>query len=362
MAGIYFSNNQFAEMKCPSASHRRSAPLEVPVLPPHLSFRNALIIWPLFFVICFGLGYPILNRYDPGKVPGTSDAADYCDVVRAPLNISYRVFVPWVAKPFYLLAKGRIVSWDPALFGMLTASSVLTASTAVAIVAIGLRCGFAYTTSLLGAMLFCLDWVVPNLNLSGYVDSGEAFFLVMVIWSMLSDRWYLLPLWAIPGSLSKDTFAPFAVLFAVIWWALERPRNRSKMVWIAGLALLSCGSVLMSLPTPGFAGAASYTLEMRDYTRVGFLAALWRCLKAHEFWFTFVWLLPLGLMRIRRMDRRWVYAAAGTFFLALMMGAYNDALGNTTRALFNIAGPLLSLTAAEFLTSREPHPGRVSPA
>jgi hypothetical protein len=31
------------------------------------------------------------------------------------------------------------------------------------------------------------------------------------------------------------------------------------------------------------------------------------------------------------------------------MGAYNNALGNTTRALFNVAGPILSLSAAVFL-------------
>jgi hypothetical protein len=49
------------------------------------------------------------------------------------------------------------------------------------------------------------------------------------------------------------------------------------------------------------------------------------------------------------MDRRWVWATAGTFLLALVFGGYNNALGNTTRAFFNIAGPLLSLAAADFL-------------
>jgi hypothetical protein len=107
---------------------------------------------------------------------------------------------------------------------------------------------------------------------------------------------------------------------------------------------------LISLPTPGFAGAISYTVDMREYMHVGFGNALMGGLTAHEFWFTFIWLLPLGLVRIRRMDPRWVYATAGTFLLALLMGAYNDALGNTTRALFNIAGPLLSLGAANLLT------------
>jgi hypothetical protein len=60
--------------------------------------------------------------------------------------------------------------------------------------------------------------------------------------------------------------------------------------------------------------------------------------------------MPLGLVRINRMDRRWIWAASGTFLLALFFGAYNDALGNTTRAFFNIAGPLLSLAAADLLT------------
>jgi hypothetical protein len=31
------------------------------------------------------------------------------------------------------------------------------------------------------------------------------------------------------------------------------------------------------------------------------------------------------------------------------MGAYNNARDNTTRALFNVAGPILSLSAAIFL-------------
>jgi hypothetical protein len=35
--------------------------------------------------------------------------------------------------------------------------------------------------------------------------------------------------------------------------------------------------------------------------------------------------------------------------LALLMGGYNDAMGNTTRAFFNISGPLLSLSVATFL-------------
>lgn len=303
-------------------------------------------------MVCFGLGYPILNRYDPEKVPGTSDAADYCAAVRSPLTLSYRIFVPALAKPFYLLSRGRIGSWDPALFGMLIASSILSASTAIAIIAIGIRSGFSYTTSLIGAMLFLLNFSVSNWNLSGYVDSGEAFFLAMVIWSLLAERWYLLPIWAIPGSLSKDTFAPFALLFALIWWITNRPFRASRAIWIGGLGVLSCLAVLASLDSAHglFSGGLNYTLEMKQYTHVGFFNALLRCLSAREFWFVFAWLMPLGLLRIRRMDRSWVWATSGTFLLAVIFGAYNDALGNTSRAFFNIAGPILSLAVADLLT------------
>lgn len=316
-------------------------------------WQRALMLWVLFFMICFGLGYPILNRYDPGKVPGTSDATDYCDAVRSPLTLSYRIFVPALAKPFYLLGKGRIGTWDPALFGLLVASSILSASTAIAIVSIGLRCGFPFATSLLGAMLFLFNFDVPNWNLSGYVDSGEAFFLAMVVWSILSKRWYLLTLWAIPGSLAKDTFAPFAVLFCLVWWLLERPVRWSRAIWIGALALLSGWAVLASLQSADgmLKGGVHYTLKMQDYAGVGFLRATLHCLTAHEFWFTFGWLLPLGLVRIRRMDRRWVWATFATFLLALIFGGYDNALGNTTRAFFNITGPLLSLAAADLLTS-----------
>src|ERR1017187_10940196 len=78
------------------------------------------LLWLLFFLICFGLGHAPLNRYDPGKMVGTTDVADYQDIVMghqdqpAPGAIALydrinqlqnlnRVLVPYVAKPFYWL-------------------------------------------------------------------------------------------------------------------------------------------------------------------------------------------------------------------------------------------------------------------
>jgi hypothetical protein len=321
-----------------------------------LSARKALLLGLLFFLISAGLGYPILNRYDPGKLPGMSDAAEYSGDVTSPMSIfSYRPFVPALAKPFYWLANGRFSTWNPALFGMLMAASILTAATAVTIIAIGLRCGFSYSTSLIGALLFLVNFAVPNWNLAAYVDSGEAFFLTLVAWSLLSARWYLLPVWAIPGTLSKETFALFAFTFSIVWWLTERPLRFSKLLWIAALGILACVAVLAQFASLGgiFSGAARYASVMAVYAGVGFFHSLIGCLTAHELWFTFIWLLPLGLLGIKQINRRWLWAASATFVLALLLGAYNNAQGNTSRALFNIAGPLLSLSAAALLTNRE---------
>ena len=321
-----------------------------------LSTRTATLIWALFFLICFGLGYPTLSRYDPSKTPGSADAEAYCNIVAGvkvpPADISHRIFVPWVAKPFYWLARGRVGGWNPVLFGMLVANAIFTAGTAAAIVLIGLQCSLSYATSLVAAMLFLFNFAVPNMILAAYVDSGEVFFLTMITWSLLSGRWFLLPVWAIPGSLSKETFAPFAVAFSIIWWINDRPLRPSRWIWILGLAAFALGTVLAALSiTRGISfGPMNFAAEMNAYSDAGFMKALLKCLTAREFWYIFVWLLPLGLLRLNRMDRRWSLATAATFLLALLFGAYNNAGGNTARALFNIAGPLLSLAASVQLT------------
>jgi len=99
------------------------------------------------------------------------------------------------------------------------------------------------------------------------------------------------------------------------------------------------------------AGGWVWPWEFAEYMHVdvGFLAGLRGSILDHTFWYAFIWLLPLGIPRLLRFPRPWVLATALAFCEALALGAYNDAGGNTTRALFNVAGPLLSLSTAVFL-------------
>jgi hypothetical protein len=337
-----------------------------------MTLGRAALLWLLFVLTCLGLGYPALNRYDPTKIEGTSDVGEYRDLVmgrepQRPLegtgpyarlarweNYS-RVLVPYVAKPFYWVAKGRVGTWDPALFGLLMSNAIFTATTVILLVHLGCNLRFSVSTALLGATLYLLNFVVANLNLVGLVDSGEGCFMMAVVWSLSSGRWFLLPVWGVFGALAKETFAPLSVLFAFGWWLSEVRPGRlrlSRLAWIAALGVASLATVTLAMSTvaEGLVWPWQFAANMR--ARVGFLAGLRGCILDHTFWYVFIWLLPLGVLRVRRLPRPWVLASALAFCGAFAMGAYNNALGNTTRALFNVAGPMLSLSAAIFLADR----------
>jgi hypothetical protein len=338
---------------------------------------RAVLLWFVFFLICLGLGYAPLNRFDPRQVEGTSDVAAYGNIVvgnspqpsahagaawagLARFEHYYRLLVPYVAKPFYWLARGRVGSWDAALLGLLLANAIFTATTATLLVAIARRWGADTPTALLGAALFLLNYAVINFYLVGMVDSAEACFLLAIAWSLLTGRWFLLPLWGVFGALAKETFAPIAVMFALGWWVSEMRRDRlefRRLAWAGALGVTSLGTVTITMST--VVGRTVWPWQFAlMYGASNFLTSLCRCLIDHTFWYIFIWLLPLGLLRLRRLPRSWVMATGVAFCGTLAIGAYHN-MGDTARPLFNVAGPILSLSAAIFLAGSSktpPHP------
>jgi hypothetical protein len=63
----------------------------------------------------------------------------------------------------------------------------------------------------------------------------------------------------------------------------------------------------------------------------------------------FLWLLPLGLPRLTQLPKPWVTAALASALVALALGIYRDIGGNLARPLFDVMGPVLSLSAALWL-------------
>jgi hypothetical protein len=180
--------------------------------------RNALLL-VVFFCICCGLGYTTLNRYDPGKAAGTSDAAGYYELMvrgpdRPPADIDQRILIPYLARPLWWLAQGRVGSWDPGWFALLVVNAAFVAATASMTFAISARYCEG-STAMLGSLLFLLNYAVANMDLAGLVDAGEACFLMALVLSLSTERWWHLPLWGVLGTLSKETFLPLATAIAI---------------------------------------------------------------------------------------------------------------------------------------------------
>jgi hypothetical protein len=67
-------------------------------------------------------------------------------------------------------------------------------------------------------------------------------------------------------------------------------------------------------------------------------------------WYIFFWLLPLSLLRLKRLPRNWRVATAVTSAVAFALDAYYGGYpGTIGRALFSIAGPLLCASVAILL-------------
>jgi len=186
-------------------------------------FLSGALVFGPFFVMAFGLGYPTLNRYEPARVNGVSDAGDYADlIVASPRAVEgklcYRVLVPYVAKPFYWMARGWLKTWDPVYFGLLVANAFFTATTAFLLFMAGRRCGGNRAVALVASCLSLLNFNTANWWLAGLVDSGEGCALMLLTWALLSRRWWLLPIGGALGAFAKESFVPLAVVYVAVWW------------------------------------------------------------------------------------------------------------------------------------------------
>jgi len=322
------------------------------------------VLFCVFFLIAFGLGYSILNRFDPRQTPGLSDVKTYAALVTGAAVADaedmrfrrFRVLVPCIARPFYRLALGRSATWDPVMFGLLVADSLFVAGTAIFIVVLGRRELGSPAIGLVGALLYLANFAVPNLRLVGLVDAGEGFFLIALFWSLLEYQLWGLPLIAVLGALTKESFIPFSVVFTLAWWfSTRRDRsaesNLSSALWIVSGWLAGLGAMIALhwSVTGTFVSPLQFGLALHRGGGQHFVVSL----RDRNLWYIFLWLLPTAVPNLRRFPKSWLIPVGSTCVLALVMDAY---FGGTAeagsawgRALFTLAGPLLSLSSAMLL-------------
>jgi len=333
------------------------------------------LVWLVLFLICLGLGYPTLNRYDlRTAVP---DAGVYAKLATdgpgaVENHFRFRILIPLLVRPVYAVARGHVGSWDALSAGFLIVNSAFVASTAFLLLEIGFWQLGNYAVVFAGAMLYLLNFAVPNAQLAGLVDGGEGFFMLAIVASLFFRRWWLLPWVGVLGSLTKESFVPFSITLAATWWVVsERDRGERQNSgnrqdnsrlrtggWVLGMILaeMAAVTILQSSISGHLIWPWSFALGLNSHSNYARNFVAW--FTDRNSWYILIWLLPLGLLRMRRFQTSWVAASAATCFVALVLNAYYGGIGGSGggvgRYFFDIAGPLLSLSAASFLCDLNP--------
>ena len=344
--------------------------------PANIRATKLAFLFLLFFLIALGLGYPVLNRYDPRLIPGLSDVKIYAQMASGSAGVEstsdpqtshlrFRVLVPWLARPIGRLVRGHVGTWDPVMLSLLVADSFFVAGTAVLIVLLAVRHLGNSAVGLIAAFLYLVNFAVPNLRVVGLVDSGEGFFLLAMLCTLAESRLWCLPFIAILGTLTKESFVPFSIALGIGWWlavrrgpglAAARPDRSAERVsfklavWL-GLALTAnlAAFLVLHLAVEGrFVSPLEFGIGLhRGHSYVAHFAA---SLADRQLWYIFVWLLPTAIPRLRRMPQPWLWASAAACAMAFALDAYyGGAPGTVGRALFTTAGPVLSLSSALLL-------------
>ena len=323
-------------------------------------FLSRNVVWATFVLICFGLGYPTLNRYDPRQL--LPDAAAYAKLARdGPSTVAspfrFRILVPYLARGVDSLAQGHTGTWDPLLFGFLVVNSIFVASTAYLISIVGESLLGSRSTALLASALYLLNFAISNAQLAALVDSGEALFLMAIVASMFYRRWMLLPLFGVLGALTKESFVPFSILMVASWWIfspeMDSRRSRS-LIFVVTMIVAEFATVivLQSVISGHLIWPWDFASSMNSHGN--YAANFLHSLLDRSSWYILIWLLPLGLVRIREFPRPWIAAAAVASVGALGLNAFHSTVGGVGgcvgRYIFDIAGPLLSISAASWLT------------
>ncbi|HLE56221.1 MAG TPA: hypothetical protein VJB15_03995, partial [Rhodothermia bacterium] len=314
-----------------------------------------LILGFLFFAICLGLGYPSLNRYDPRQVEGLRDTRRYVAMLESTADWTtqqeLRVLVPFLARPIYRAADGRVGTWRPEFLALLIVNSVFVAWAAVLLVAVAERVTGSNVIGLTASLLYLLSFNVANVQLAGLVDSVEAWAVIALTWTLLNERWALIPLIGIVGVLGKETSIPLTFVFCAAWclW-LALTKTAPRGLYLATAALLVVQIATVTIVRVALTGEALLPWEIvTAERRMGLGDALGATLFNREMLYAFGWLLPLGVFRLRRLPTEWVVASAASFLVALAIGIWFGVTGNASRPAFNSVGGMLSVSAAILL-------------
>ena len=323
--------------------------------------KIALSAWAtLLFLICFGLGYPTLNRYGPTSIPGLSDSLQYYRLVQSGPAVAtghwkYRVLVPFLAKPIYWTVRGKLGSWDPTAFALLIVNSIFCAATAFLVSVLVFGMSRKSTMAAVAAFAYLLNFTVSNYQLSALVDSADAFFFALLTWALLRNKWTLLPPIALLAALSKETFIPIGTLFALTWLFLDSVAWKRKILAVIAMAVVGLSTVSVLHSVIDHSLVFPWNVLSHEHAEGSAAISTFHVVASWNLWITIIW-LPFVFLAAKYIPKQWRWAALAAALTTLILFVYNDpgpdlsrpllSAGNIGRPIFNVVGPLFAASFA----------------
>jgi hypothetical protein len=138
-------------------------------------------------------------------------------------------------------------------------------------------------------------------------------------------------------------------VFALVWWVVERR---------AAMAILAMGVAAVASVIAVQSGVSGHLVWPWQFAAavgqgVGRGQALLENTFDRNILFMAIWLVPLGIPRLRLLPVKWIAASAAAVVTAIALAVWHSSsAGAAARPMFNAAGPLLSLSAAVYLGER----------
>lgn len=318
--------------------------------------RNDLILFITFFFITAGLGYAVLNRYDPEQLEALSDVFYYKDIVKNGVSSissdlrSNRIFLPMLAHALYVILPDQMGSWSVTAFSMLFTNSLFCSLSALLTFKLALLITKRSSLALIASLLYLLNFSVTNVYLVGLIDSGYSFSLTFMLYLIMTGRFSLLPLFGVIGCLIKETFFPISISFLFGWIVADfyktKKLNKQLLINSILLILLSVATLLvLQLWSNGFIRTPWNYIPGKmihpQFHGIDLLKTIIR------FMYIFSWLLPLSLWSLYclpfRLSSGLVFSSVVSLLLLWWVGASGTGIA---RNIFSLAGPSLCVCAA----------------
>lgn len=314
------------------------------------------VLFFMFMTICFSLGYPILNRYDPRTIEAVGcDATEYYrmaqfkyDEAGAPFR--FRVLIPTLAGLVFPIASRfcRHSSWNPIFLSLLCVNAFFLSCAALLLLFLALHLKLGKTASILAPFLFLTGFPIANEYLSGLVDAGEAFFIMVLIVCVAKKKWVYCPVIILVSALAKETTVLFGSTFLFVSWLADfvvAEKKDYRPLPFIGLSVLAAAISVPVIRT--LVGGELYSVhDFHSEQLKNIFHNLATILTAGTLTYTFIFLLPAGIYHALRMPAWFLYGSIAMGAVSVLCGAYAGIGGNMCRPLYDTIAPLFCISAA----------------